>query len=142
MTLLVPQQAGIPLPRPTPLTKPFWDACAQGRLTYQRCAQCAAAVFNPAPVCPKCHSTTLSWVQSKGEGIVYSWTVAYRPLSPKFTEIYAPAIIDIAEGYQMVSNVIGCESDDLAVGLRVRVEFHRVGDMTLPYFKPADGTTA
>ena len=27
-----------PLPEPTPLSKPYWDALAQGRLTFQHCA--------------------------------------------------------------------------------------------------------
>lgn len=136
MTLLVPQNEGIPLPRPNPLTTPFWEGCAEGRLLFQRCANCAAAVFNPAPICPRCHSRRLEWEESSGVGTIYSWTVAYRPLSPKFTDVYAPVIIDLAEGYQMVSNVIGCDIDDLAVRLPVRVDFHAVGDFTLPYFRP------
>ncbi|MFI5507677.1 Zn-ribbon domain-containing OB-fold protein [Mycobacterium sp. NPDC051804] len=139
MTLLVPQTQGIPLPRPSRLSAPFWEACAEGRLTYQKCTQCGSAIFNPAPLCTKCHCRKLQWTDSRGLGVVYSWTVAYRPLSPAFTEIYAPAIIDVEEGYQMVSNVIGCSVDDLAVGMTVRVEFHPVGEITLPYFRPSGG---
>ena len=26
-----------PLPEPTPLSKPYWDALSDGRLTFQRC---------------------------------------------------------------------------------------------------------
>jgi hypothetical protein len=41
------------------------------------------------------------------------------------------------EGYQMLSNVIGCEPDDIHDGMRVAVEFHPVGgDVHLPYFRP------
>ena len=138
MTILLPQSAGIPLPRPTPLTTPFWDACRRGVLTFQRCAQCATAVFNPAPLCPRCLSGSLHWVESAGRGAIYSWTVAYRPLSPAFTDVYAPAIIDVDEGYQMVSNVIGCDTTQLAVGMRVEVQFHSVGEISLPYFRPAE----
>jgi uncharacterized OB-fold protein len=134
--MLVPQAEGIPVPRMNTLTRPFWDACATGRLTFQRCTSCRHAVFNPAPICSVCHSTSLAWEDSAGLGSVYSWTVAYRPLSPAFTAPYAPVIVDMDEGYQIVSNVIGCRVGDLAVGMRVAVEFHGVGDVTLPYFRP------
>lgn len=140
MTLLLPQSEGIPLPRPTPLTAPFWDACGRGVLAFQRCSHCATAVFNPAPICPRCHGRHLDWIESAGRGSIYSWTVAYRPLSPKFTDVYAPVIVDVDEGYQMVSNVIGCDTADLAVGMRVEVEFHSVGEIALPYFRPSDET--
>ena len=35
----------------------------------------------------------------------------------------------------MLTNIVGIAADALAVGLRVRVEFHAVGeDLILPYF--------
>lgn len=138
MTMLVPQSEGIPLPRPSSLSKVFWDACAEGRLVYQRCARCEWAVFNPAPLCPMCLSQDLAWHESAGRGAIYSWSVAYRPMSASFTAPYAPIIVDVDEGYQMISNLIGCTVDTVAVGLRVRVDFHEVGKMTLPYFRPED----
>ena len=139
MTMLVPQAEGIPLPRSSPLARPFWDACKEHRLLYQRCARCDQAVFNPAPICPACLSRDLAWHESAGLGAIYSWTIAHRPMTPAFTVPYAPIIVDIDEGYQMVSNLVGCDTDVLAVGLRVRVDFHTIGAMTLPYFTPSDG---
>ena len=136
MTALVPQADGIPLPRTSPLTQPFWDGCRERRLLYQRCVACAEPVFNPAPVCPSCLSRELTWHESAGRGAIYSWTVAHRPMTPAFTTPYAPIIVDLDEGYQMVSNLVGGDTDVLAVGLRVRVAFHDVGTMTLPYFTP------
>ena len=135
--MLAPQAEGIPVPRTNTLTRPFWEACAEGRLIFQRCTSCRRAIFNPAPICPSCHSAALGWEDSAGGGSVYSWTVAYRPLSPAFTAPYAAVIVDLDEGYQMVSNLIGCRVGDIAVGMRVQVEFHNVGAVTLPYFRPA-----
>jgi len=139
MTMLVPQGEGIPLPRSSPLTKPFWDGCREGRLLYQRCAQCDTAVFNPAPICPRCRTQELAWHDGKGVGSIYSWTVAYRPMTASFTAPYAPIIVDLDEGYQMVSNLIGCDVDAVAIGLRVQVTFRQIGASTLPYFRPLDG---
>lgn len=136
MTMLEPQTDGIPLPSPTPTSAPFWDACAEGRLLYQRCASCDAPIFNPALLCPVCRCRDLAWTEGAGRGAIYSWTIAYRPLSPSFTSPYAAIIVDLDEGYQMVSNLIGCEIADVAVGLRVRVDFRQIDEMTIPYFTP------
>ena len=94
MTLLVPQAEGITLPRSSPLARPFWDACKEHRLLYQRCARCDQAVFNPAPICPACLSRDLAWHESAGLGAIYSWTIAHRPMTPAFTVPYAPIIVD------------------------------------------------
>jgi len=37
----------------------------------------------------------------------------------------------------MLANVVGCDVADLAVGMRVQVEFHPVSEgYVLPYFRP------
>jgi len=68
---------------------------------------------------------------------VYSYTIAWRPQSPRFTTPYAPIIVDLDEGVQILSNVIRCAVEDVHVGMRVTVEFVPVGTVTLPYFRPA-----
>jgi uncharacterized OB-fold protein len=137
MTDLVPQAGNIPLPYPGNVSRPFWDGCADGILRFQRCPKCGRAVFNPAPMCRWCGSLELQWEVSAGTGAVYSWTVVWRPQSPAFHVPYAPAIIDIEEGYQMLSCIIGCAPDEIHSGLPVRVEFHPVREgISLPYFRP------
>jgi uncharacterized OB-fold protein len=134
------QHAGIPLPEPTVVSQPFWDGCRRGELLFQRCGRCATANFLPTPACRSCLSPDLAWERSAGRGTVYSWTVVHRPQTPAFTVPYAVAIIDIDEGYQMMSNLIGLAPDDVAIGLRVEVDFREVTpEITLPYFRPAAG---
>ena len=61
--------------------------------------------------------------------------MVHRPVTPEFEPPYAPAIITLDEGYQMLTNVVGVAPDELAVGMRVQVQFHIVAsDVTLPYF--------
>jgi hypothetical protein len=80
----------------------------------------------------------LHWTQGGGVGEIYSWTVVQRPVTAEFEPPYAPAIVTLDEGYQMLTNVVGIAPDDLAIGMRVRVQFHEVGaDLTLPYFTGA-----
>jgi uncharacterized OB-fold protein len=68
---------------------------------------------------------------------VYSWTVVHRAATPVFETPYAPAIIDMAEGYQILTNIIDTGIAQLRVGLPVTVDFRAVGDdLWLPYFRP------
>ena len=138
MTALQQQVEGIPLPQPTDISQPFWDGCQEGKLLYQRCQSCGVAVFNPAASCRRCLSVDLVWEESAGLGSVYSWTIVWRPQTPAFTVPYAVIIIDMDEGYQMLSSLIDCDTDVLKLGLRVQVDFRTITDeITLPYFRLA-----
>ena len=94
-------------------------------------------MFEPRPICPRCHGTELSWETSAGVGAVYSWSVVWRPQTPAFNVPYAPAIVRIDEGFDILTAIVGCEPDDIHHGQRVQVEFHEVDDViTLPFFTP------
>ncbi len=119
----------------SPLSLPFWQGCRAGELRYQRCDACGLANFPPTEHCRQCLSAELRWGRSGGLGEIYSWTVVHRPVTAEFDPPYAPAIVTLDEGYQMLTNVVGVAPADLAIGLRVQVQFHTVGaDVTLPYF--------
>ena len=134
---LVPQPATIPRPYPSAVSEPYWEGAKRGELLFQRCGACGHAEFDPAILCRKCGSRDLAWERSAGLGTVYSWTVVWRPQQPSFVVPYAPAIVDMDEGYQILANVVGCDVADLAVGQRVTVEFHPVAEgYALPYFRP------
>jgi uncharacterized OB-fold protein len=125
-----------PLPHAnSQLSVPFWQGCQSRELRYQRCDACGLANFPPTEQCRQCLSAELRWTKSAGVGEIYSWTVVYRPVTPEFEPPYAPAIVTLDEGYQMLTNVVGVAPGDLAIGMRVQAHFHVVGpDLTLPYF--------
>ena len=117
------------------LSVPFWQGCQSGELRYQRCEACGISNFPPTEHCRQCFSADLVWMESGGVGEIYSWTVVHRPVTAEFEPPYAPAIITLDEGYQMLTNVVGVAPDDLEIGMRVQVQFHAVApDVTLPYF--------
>lgn len=128
----------IPLPSPTAISRPFWEGCKGGKLLVQRCRDCEGLTFPPQPVCTRCLSPDTEWVEGAGRGAVYSYAVVWRPQTPAFKAPYVVAIIDLDEGYQMLSNVIDCEPSTVQVGMRVQVEFRIMSrEITLPYFRPA-----
>jgi uncharacterized OB-fold protein len=135
MTYLDVQAAGIPLPAPTALSRPYWEGCQRGELRFQRCRACRRANFIPTYGCRECLCSNLDWEVSAGSGTIYSWTVVWRPQTPAFAVPYAPVIVELDEGFLMLSNVVHCHTDQLKSGLRVRVRFeHRSASAWLPYF--------
>jgi uncharacterized OB-fold protein len=133
----MPETATRPLPSPSELTQPFWDAAARGVLVRPVCDRCGASFFTPQVCCPSCLSEQWSWVQSAGRGAVYSATVCHRAPEPGFDVPYVLAIVDLDEGWDMLSNVVGCAPAEVAIGMRVRVAWESLGDgIVLPVFEP------
>jgi|SRR3972149_1891078 len=128
-----------PLPVPTPISQPFWDAAKQHRLTLQRCAN-GHVFYYARSHCPKCLSNELTWFDASGKGTIYSYTVARRPTSPEFEQDvpYIIGVIELAEGPRMTSLVVELDPDTVMIGTPVQVVFDDVNDaIALPYFRPA-----
>ena len=126
----------IPLPRPTTISQPYWDACQDDRLPVQRCSDCGSYVFIPQPCCGECQSEKLEWVESSGRGTLYSFSTVYRPQQPVFETPYTVVVVELDEGYHMLSNLIGVEPEDVEIGTPLEVFFEKKSDeITLPYFR-------
>lgn len=95
----------------------YAEGLAAGELRFQHCAQCEAAVFYPRVLCPACGSESLDWRASAGLGTVYATTVLHQ----RGTDPYNVALIDLDEGFRMMSRVEGVAPEDVAIGSRVRV---------------------
>jgi uncharacterized protein len=106
---------------------------AEGRLSYQRCAACRAAVFPPRQHCPSCGADALGWQASSGRGTVH----AASTIAPRDGEPYCVALVDLEEGYRMMTNVVGVPAVDVEIGLPVRLAIADVGAGPLPFFEVA-----
>jgi uncharacterized OB-fold protein len=134
------RSASRPVPRPTELSKPFWDAARRHELVTQRCTSCGKHVFYPRLSCPHCGARALEWVPVSGNATVYSYTVARRATHPAFADRvpYVIAIVELDEGPRMTTNVVGCAPDDVKIGMRVRATFEDMDDdIALVNFEPA-----
>jgi uncharacterized OB-fold protein len=129
-----------PIPKPTPETKPFWDAAKQHQLRIQRCRDCAQHYFYPRPLCPHCLSRNVEWVDCSGRGRLHTFVINYRP--PRNFPLQQPFIIGIVEldeGVRMMSNIVGIEADPtrLRCDMPLEVVFEDLTDtITLPKFRP------
>jgi uncharacterized protein len=128
------------LPVPDDYTQAWWDATAQGRLLVARCGSCGEAHYYPRPFCPRCGVDAVAWEQAGGDAVLYTWSVVYSNDLPPFRDKvpYVAAVVDLAEGPRMMTNVVGCEPGDLRVGMALRLEFEELGDgFHIPVFRPA-----
>jgi uncharacterized protein len=73
-----------------------------------------------------------------GRGTVHSWIVSHHP-SERDDAPRIAAVIDLEEGPRLVSNLIGCEPDNVLNDMRVEVVFVDVDAIRLPQFRPASG---
>ncbi|MFJ9415090.1 bifunctional MaoC family dehydratase N-terminal/OB-fold nucleic acid binding domain-containing protein [Streptomyces sp. NPDC101227] len=134
----------------------FWEGVGAHRLLIQRCVGCATLRFPWLPGCNACGSREWDTVEASGEGTVYSYVVMHHPSFPGFAlpdqagDIsgqageagpYAVALVELAEGVRMVSNVAGVPYDKVRIGMPVRLEFLRVdGEWELPVFRATAGS--
>lgn len=127
-----------PLPRPSPISRPFWEAARRHELMLQRCGACGNFIYYPRARCPDCLSDRLEWTRCSGRGTLYSYTVVHRtPVRAFAGEPYVLAIVELAEGPRMTTNIIG-PHDGLEVGMAVKAVFDDVTpDCTLVKFAPA-----
>lgn len=114
-------------------TRPFWQATRQGRLLIGRCRACGEPHWYPRTICPHCGKAEVDWVPAAGTGRIYSFSVMRRAEVP-----YAIAYVTLDEGVTMLTNLVECDFDALAVDQPVSLAWRDTGpDASLPVFKPA-----
>ncbi len=117
----------------------YLDYLRQGKLAYQVAGRTGQPVFFPRVLVPGSGETDLEWRVSDGVGTVYATTV----ISPRGEPPYNVALIELDEGYRMMSRVEGCDPAAVRIGQRVMVEIRlpAEGD-PLPVFRPLEGGVA
>jgi uncharacterized OB-fold protein len=127
-----------PLPKPTPTSRPFWEAAKRHELMLQQCGGCNAFIYYPRDRCPHCLSDQLQWQRVSGNGKVYSYTVVRRASTRSFADNpYVLAIVELDEGVRITTNV-DAAPESIKVGMPVAVYFDDVtAERTLVKFKPA-----
>ncbi|GGT21870.1 bifunctional MaoC family dehydratase N-terminal/OB-fold nucleic acid binding domain-containing protein [Streptomyces purpureus] len=114
----------------------FWEGVGRHRLLIQRCGGCGTLRLPWLPGCNDCGSPEWDTVEACGAGTVYSYVVMHHPPFPAFDPPYAVALIELAEGVRMISNVVGVPYDKVRIGMPVQLEFLRVDpELELPVFR-------
>jgi len=120
--------------RPASPRQYYLAACADERLVYQQGVE-EGAVFPPR--LPETGwADPLEWRDSSGNGTVYSVTVIH----PRNEDPFALALIDLAEGFRMMSRIDVSDPYAVRIGLPVVVRFRQLEEdgPKLPVFVPVE----
>ncbi|MEU6143190.1 Zn-ribbon domain-containing OB-fold protein [Streptomyces sp. NPDC047081] len=113
------------VPETDAFTRTYWDGAAEGRLLVRRCGDCGRAHHYPREFCPHCWSEDVRWEQASGRAALYTWSVVHRNDLPPFGERvpYVAAVVDLAEGPRMMTEIVGCAEGALRAGMGLEVVF-------------------
>jgi len=101
-----------PLPEPTPLSQPYWDALSDGRLTFQHCGKCGHNWLPPRAECPECLGPEWDWQAASGKGRVISWVIYHHAYHDAFKDRlpYNVALVELDEGPRLITNIVNPEA--------------------------------
>jgi uncharacterized OB-fold protein len=104
----------------------YFEAANQGKLLLKKCGDCGQVHHFPRGVCPFCLSSNVDWLEAKGTGTIYSYSVTRRagPIP------YCIAYVTSDEGVTVMTNIVDCDLDTVRIGQKVKLTF-----------KPSEGGT-
>jgi len=121
----------------------FYKFVSERKLMAAKCKKCGTMLLPPRPMCTKCFSSDLEWVELKNKGKLLTYTVIH--VSPKQFESlipYAVGIVKLEDGPKLPGMIQDVEPEKISVGMDLKVDF----DTTIPsewptwpryFFKPS-----
>ena len=128
-----------PLPEPTPVSQPFWDALREHRILIQYSPSADRYVFYPRTLVPGTLADDLEWREIDGAGTLYTYTVARRPTGPPWAE-KLPQLLAVVEwdaGPRVSTELVDVAPEDIRIGMRVTPVFCDEAGITLLRYRPA-----
>ncbi|TEU04828.1 Zn-ribbon domain-containing OB-fold protein, partial [Candidatus Bathyarchaeota archaeon] len=121
----------------------FYKFVSERRLMAAKCKKCGTMLLPPRPMCTKCFSSDLEWVELKNKGKLLTYTVIHVS-SKQFESLipYAVGIVKLEDGPKLPGMIQDVEPEKISVGMSLEVDF----DTTIPsewptwpryFFKPS-----
>ncbi len=119
----------------------FFEGAARGELLVRRCTSCGRTQHPPLPMCPVCGGVSWEPQPMATTGEVYTFTVTHHPPLAGFTLPVVVALVELADGHRLITNLIDIDPAEVRVGLPVEIDLVEVdvaaGDeLTLPVCRP------
>ena len=110
-------------------TEQFYRFASQKRLMAARCSNCGNLLLPPRPLCTKCLSTELKWVELEKGGKLLTYTVIHvAPTQFQSMVPYTVGIVKLKDGLKLPGMIRGVESQEIEVGMELEADF----DTALP----------
>jgi uncharacterized OB-fold protein len=73
----------------------------------------------------KCRSVAVTWQRSDGKGVVHTFSIVYRPPNDSFRSLlpYVIALVDMQEGFRLMTNIVNVSPEAMTIGMPVRIVF-------------------
>jgi len=115
----------------------YLEYLKRGELGYQFSPSLNQAVFYPRVISPRTGKADLEWRVSKGLGTVHATTVTH----PAQGEPYNVCLVDMDEGFRLMTRVEDIAPMDVKIGMRVKFRVHTPAGDEDPYpvFTPVEG---
>jgi hypothetical protein len=119
------------------------------KLMGSRCKKCGALFSPPRPICIKCYSNEMDWVELKGKGKLATFTCIY--VGPPWMveqgydrqHPYCSGVVELEEGVKIDARIEGVDAskpETIKIGMPLEIEFLHRGEgeemRTFLAFKP------
>ena len=106
-------------------TRGYWEGAGRGEIVLPRCRACGLVFHKPRAVCPGCLSSDLEHFVASGRGTVHTFTVTNQNQAPPFAAAapYVLAYVELDEGPRLLTNIVGCDPEDVSIGMPVLADF-------------------
>ena len=130
-------------------TLSFHQFLNEEKLMGSKCKKCGTLFSPPRPICYKCFSREMGWVQLKGKGKLATFTCIY--IAPPWMAAqgydrqhpYCCGVVDLDEGVKIDARIEGVDAskpETIKVGIPLTVAFLHQGEgekmRTFLAFKP------
>jgi len=120
----------------------FYKFVSEKRLMAAKCNECGTMFLPPKPMCTKCFSTNLKWVELKKEGKMLSYTVIY--IAPEQFQSMAPytvGIVELQNGLRLPGIIRDSKPEEIKIGMNLKMDFDTSTSSQWPawtryFFKP------
>lgn len=97
-------------------------------LVGEVCPHCAAKIFPPRDICPKCGDEAKEDYQFSGRGEVYSYTTLYNaPAGYEEQAPYTVALVQLEEGPLVTAQLTDIDVKEPEVGMPVEMVTRKLG---------------
>lgn len=133
--------ADMPLPNPDAWETGFWEHCRNRTLKFQACANCGTVRHPPLPMCAKCRSVAVTWVEATNDAELYTYTIVHHANFSALDSVVpynaAVVIFPSLQGVRLVTNIVDCPLSELRIGMKLDLVWEKPKPgIFLPRFRP------
>ncbi|MCJ7721768.1 Zn-ribbon domain-containing OB-fold protein [Candidatus Bathyarchaeota archaeon] len=103
----------------------FYKFVGENRLMAAKCSECGNVLLPPKPICTKCLSTNLKWIELEGAGKLLSYTIIHvAPEQFQSMTPYNVGIVEFKSGLRLPGMINNVTPEKLKVGMELKICFN------------------